>query len=174
MTSKTDARGYALRTPTLRSRILNWLGCTLIGTPSALKMPEDYYWVEADRLVPAPSTYTIEDARNYFYVDGFRRIQRHRTALWAAALILAAQLLFSVLIGVGGAASRLVSGHAFSVSQEDCETAIVVLGTLNGTRSASQTGGDLRRMAVADHLNQCVKAGLIEIDPQTHTYRSTH
>lgn len=92
MTTNLDAMlAYAPKI-SLRSRILHTLGCLLIGTPSSMGMPDDFYFIEADREFPKPDALTWNEKRKRIYTDGFRRALTQKTALYACL----AALVFSI------------------------------------------------------------------------------
>lgn len=73
-------------TVSLRSRLLHALGSLFVGTPSSLGMPDDFYYIEADRVFPAPGHFTWEEKRKRIYTDHFRRALTHKVALYSCVI----------------------------------------------------------------------------------------
>lgn len=73
----------------LRSMILHSVGCLFIGTPEALNMPGDFYYIEGDRNIPHPNEYVWERQRELLFVDTFRRNLTEKLGKWCLALAMA-------------------------------------------------------------------------------------
>jgi hypothetical protein len=84
----------------MRSMILHAVGCIFIGTPDALNMPNDFYYIEGDRNIPHPNEYKWERQRELLYVDTFRRILTEKLGKWCLAIALAIFLSGLILQGL--------------------------------------------------------------------------
>ena len=84
----------------MRSMILHTVGCIFIGTPNALNMPNDFYYIEGDRNIPHPNEYKWGRQRELLYVDTFRRILTEKLGKWCLAIALAVFLSGLMLQGL--------------------------------------------------------------------------
>jgi hypothetical protein len=57
----------------IESRLLTWLGSVFIGKPSALGVPENFYWVPGERRVDEIAYDNPIVVRKLIEVDAFRR-----------------------------------------------------------------------------------------------------
>ena len=108
----------------LRSRLLHGLGCLFIGTPSSLGMPEDFYYIEADREFPTPGSLSWVQKRKRIYTDHFRRALTHKVALYACAVAVVFSVAgYAVNGGVRGAKSWISKTWSNSGQGKQAEAA---------------------------------------------------
>lgn len=128
----------------LRSYVLHTVGCIFVGTPQALDMPPDFYFMQGDRNVPHPNDYTWERQRELLYVDIVRRRVLGRVAnfsmIVAILLLAASMLLHGLTTGVASVASSIWHSSPFGHRKMD----------------ASEIG-KMSDEDAADHLKDLVK-----------------
>ncbi len=95
--------------PSWSARILTRIGSTLIAPPADLKMPADWYFVEADRVMPGPGQDTWQLQRYRVYADNLRWEIKFRLARFAIVANFAVILVLAVMLGAFGAAKAAKS-----------------------------------------------------------------
>lgn len=92
----------------LRSLILHSAGSILIGTADSLEMPQDFYYISGDRVIPHPNDYSWDQQRSMLYVDTFRRELTHCVAGWCMGIAL---LLFIACLVMQGVTSGVKTAY---------------------------------------------------------------
>ena len=111
MAIQIDKAGYAAWRNgeiSIRSLILHSAGCLLIGTPDSLEMPQDFYYISGDRVIPHPNDYSWDQQRSMLYVDTFRRELTRRVANWCMGIAL---LLFVACLVLQGVTSGVKTAY---------------------------------------------------------------
>lgn len=97
-------------TISITSRVLNLLGCLLIGTPSSIAapIPDSFYYVQGDRPEPGGGIGDADTQRRTLIVDAIRRRMLGHVAMWTSISLAAFALVLALIVG----ASHGLRSHA--------------------------------------------------------------
>lgn len=93
--------------PSWSARILNWIGCTFIAKPADLgtpPMPPDWYFAQADRVMPAPGQDSWQLQRYRVYADNLRMEMKLRLARIAIVFNFVVIIALAALLATVGVA----------------------------------------------------------------------
>lgn len=99
--------------PSFTSRVLNLLGCLVIGTPESIAppIPASFYYVPGDRPEPPGGIGDPDTQRRTLIIDAVRRRMLGHAAAWTSVGLAGFALALALIVG----ASHEIRSHVSPV-----------------------------------------------------------